>query len=78
MDIQARKLEFIREFLNLRNEELLSLLEKLLHSGEMAEEKMKSMDLKELYRRIDQSMEDSENGKLVELQDLLSEIDTWS
>ena len=38
MDIQTRKIEFVRDFLKMQNEELLTLMEKLLHSTKMDDE----------------------------------------
>lgn len=37
MDIQTRKIVFVQEFLKLQNEELLTRLEKLLHTGKLTE-----------------------------------------
>lgn len=80
MNIEARKIEFVQEFLKLQNEEAISKLEKILrketkHSGDR---KIKPMSVRELNRRIDKSMEDSKNGRLTEANDLLAEIEKWS
>ena len=67
MDLQTRKITFVQEFLNLQNEKFISLSEKL-----------EPMTMEELNRRIDRSIEDSENGRLTESGDLLSEIQTMN
>ena len=78
MDIQTRKIKFVREFLNLQNEELISRLEKLLHSkNKSSENDFKRMTMDEFNRRIDKSMSDSKNGKLTMASDLISEIQEW-
>lgn len=78
MNIEARKIEFIQEFLKLQSEEAISKLEKvLLKERTNSENVAKPMSAKEMNRRIDQSMEDSENGRLTEANDLLAEIEKW-
>ncbi len=78
MDIQTRKIEFIREFLKIQNEELLTLMEKLLHSTKRdAENELQPMSVEELNERINSSMEDSKNGKLTKSSDLITEIQKW-
>lgn len=78
MDIQTRKIEFVREFLKIQNEELLTLMEKLLHSTKRdAENELHAMSVEELNKRIDKSMEDSKKGKLTKSSDLITEIQKW-
>lgn len=78
MDIQTRKVEFVREFLKMQNEELLTLMEKLLHSTKKdTENKLHPMSVEEFNQRIDKSMEDSKNGKLTNSSDLIEEIKEW-
>ena len=75
MDLEARKIEFIQEFLKLQSEEAISRLEKVL-----SKEKRHSqpMTKKELNKRIDKSMKDSDEGRLTESNDLMTEIEKWS
>lgn len=78
MDFQTRKIEFVREFLKMQNEELLTLMEKLLHSTKKdTENEFRPMSIEELHKRIDKSMEDSKNGKLIKSSDLITEIQEW-
>lgn len=79
MDIQTRKIEFVRKFLSIQNEQLLSRLEKLLHSAkeESSDESHPHMSSKEFNRRIDKSMEDSKNENLTKLDALIAEIQEW-
>lgn len=78
MDIQTRKIEFVREFLKMQNEELLTLMENLLHSTKRdADNELHPMSVEEFNKRIDKSLEDSENGKLTKSSDLITEIQNW-
>jgi hypothetical protein len=74
MDIQTRKLKFIQEFLKIQSEELIFRLEKILINNE---DHFDSFSIEELNIRIDQSLEDSKNDKVIESDDLLSEIKQW-
>ncbi len=79
MNIQARKLSFVQEFLKLNNEEAVISLEELLEQlqGE-TETEMKPMSMKELNKRIDRALDDAENGRVLTLDELRNEMATWS
>lgn len=54
MDIQTRKIEFVRDFLRMENEELLTLMEKLLRSANIdSENKLQPMSVEELNKIFD-------------------------
>jgi len=80
MNIEARKIEFIQEFLKLQSEEAISKLEKILQKEKKASdnEGIDAMSAKELNGRIDASVEDSKNGRLTNANDLLAEIEEWN
>lgn len=79
MNIEARKIEFIQEFLKLQSEDAISKLEKVLlkERTHSKDDVAKPMSKQELNNRIDKSMEDSKNGRLTEANDLLAEIEKW-
>lgn len=78
MDLQTRKIDFIQEFLKVESEELISRLENLLQSREEKnDDHFQPMTMGEFNDRIDRSMEDVKNGKVISQEDLLKEIDTW-
>lgn len=79
MDLQTRKIAFVQEFLSIQNEEIVSRLEKLLKKEkiEIKDKAFKPMTIAELNRRIDQSEQDSINGRLTEMDDFLAEIKKW-
>lgn len=79
MDIQTRKLEFIEEFLKVNNEQLITRLEKLLQSEEsMSGNQLQPLSMEELDERIDQSLDDSKNGRLTKSSNLMDEIQGWN
>ena len=79
MDLQARKIAFVQEFLSIESEEMISRLEKLLKKDKTtkADADFRPMTIAELNRRIDQSEQDSINGRLTEMDDFLAEIEKW-
>jgi hypothetical protein len=76
MDLQVRKTAFVQEFLSIESEKIISRLEKLL-KVEIENNTFKPMTIEELNRRIDQSEQDSINGRLIAHDDLLAEIKEW-
>ena len=80
MDLQSRKIEFVQEFLKIQNEEVVSRLEKFLRSENNSElnDEFEPMTMDEFNSRIDKSMEDSKNGRLIKASDLKAKIDKWN
>ncbi|WP_081212502.1 hypothetical protein [Salegentibacter sediminis] len=74
MDLEARKIEFIKDFLQLQSEEAISRLEKVLKKEKknVIEKDFNPMTQKELDQRIDQSEEDFKNNRFKKTSDLLS------
>ncbi|MBA0883656.1 hypothetical protein [Flavobacterium undicola] len=80
MDLEARKISFIQEFLRLQNEEIIVGLEKLLHKrkAELLEKEMKPMSMEQFNNEIDQSIEDSKNGRVISAKDLKRKVQKCS
>ena len=80
MDLQTRKLEFIKEFLKLTSEEAVIKLESLLKKQRLSdfEPDHSPMTVEEFNSRINRSMEDSKNGRMTDSKDLKSEMEKWS
>ena len=76
MDLQTRKISFIQEFLNFQSEEIILRFEKLLkrEKNRITSNKLEPMTLEEFNERIDTSIEDSNNDRVTEANELLSEI----
>ncbi|MFV0565493.1 MAG: hypothetical protein ACK5NB_06655 [Flavobacteriaceae bacterium] len=80
MDLQTRKLELIQEFLKIQSEDVISRLEKILRKENKISENeyFKPMSIDEFNSRIDQSMVDSKNGRMIESRELKAKIDKWN
>lgn len=80
MNIETRKKEFIEEFLKIQSEEVILRLEKLLKKEKTSslKEMIKPMSVAELNLRIDQSTEDSVNGRLIHSDELKTIIEKWN
>ncbi len=79
MNLEARKISFIQEFLKLQNEELIIELEKLLNNmkSELRQEDLIPMSMEQYEQEIDQAMEDSKKGRMISARDLKSKIQQW-
>ena len=79
MDLQTRKLELIKNFLNLQNEEIISRIENLLRKEKKTtkSESLEPFTIDELNARIDKSLADSHNDNVIEVNDLIEEIEKW-
>ena len=75
MDIQTRKIIFVKEFLDLKSENTISLLEKVMQSESLPH---KPFTVLEYQERIKKSLADSENGNVIEVDDFLLEIHKWN
>ena len=79
MDIQARKLHFVQEFLRLKNEELIEKFEKLLRLEKMKtyESELSPMSIEQFNETIDKAEDDSQSGRVISASELRNEIDSW-
>mgnify|MGYP001328635552 FL=1 len=79
MDIQARKIHFVQEFLRVADDELVTKLERLLRieRKKKLEEELSPMTMKEFNEIIDKSEDDFKNERVTEARNLLNQIDTW-
>jgi len=79
MNIQARKLILIEEFLRISDESLIEKLESLIRQEKKAshEKSLKPMSMNEFNEMIDQSIQDSEAGRVISHQDLIKKIKSW-
>ncbi len=80
MDLEARKISFVQEFLRLQNEDIILGLEKMLHKNkaELLEKNLKPMSLKKFNDEIDKALDDSQNNRITSAIDLKSKIKKWS
>lgn len=77
MNLDARKIEFVKEFLKLQSEEVVSQLERILKSGGKVEEQkaFEPMTQEELDQRIDKSESDFKNNRYKSSSELLAKYE---
>jgi len=74
MNLEARKIEFVQEFLKLQSEEVISKLEQLLKNEQSAsdDQLFKPMTSEELNKRIDKAESDFSHNRFKRSSDLLA------
>ena len=79
MDIQTRKLNFVQEFLRLRNIKLIEKLEKILLEDKAKdyEANLKPLSSDNFNRMVDKSLEDDKQGNYVNARDLKVSVRKW-
>ncbi|TXD47856.1 MULTISPECIES: hypothetical protein [unclassified Polaribacter] len=76
MNLEARKIEFIQEFLNLQNEDIISRLEKILRKEKNTSKQIfEPMTIAELNERIDKSESDFRNNRFKSSSELLAKYE---
>lgn len=80
MNLEAKKLSFIQEFLRIDNEKVINALENLLRKSQLEsfEEKLKPMTIEQLNNEIDKAIEDEKNNRFIAAKDLKENIQKWS
>lgn len=80
MNLEARKIEFIQEFLKVQSEEVINHLERILQKENKTsgKEDFEPMSIQEFNARIDKSMEDSKKGRLIKASELKAKMERWS
>jgi hypothetical protein len=79
MNIQARKLVLIEEFLRISDESFISKLESFIKQEKKVshERNLKPMLLNEFHEMIDQAKRDSDAGRVISHQELKKKVKTW-
>ena len=79
MNIQARKLILIEEFLQISDESLITKLESFIKQEKKVshESNLKPMSLNEFHEMIDQAKRDSDAGRVVSHQELKKKVKSW-
>ena len=79
MNIQARKLVLIEEFLRIRDEGIISKLESFFKQEKRSsyEKDLNPMSLNEFHAMIDQAKSDSAEGRVISHQELKKKVKTW-
>jgi len=79
MDIQARKLSLIEEFIRISDESMIDKLESLIRieKKKLHERELKPMSLNEFHEMIDQAKDDKAKGRVVSHEDIKKRIKSW-
>lgn len=79
MNIQARKLALIEEFLKISDESIIDKLQSLIKNEKkkLDYRKVKPMSLTEFHKMIDQSKLDKKTGNVISHNDLKAKVKTW-
>lgn len=74
MNLEARKIEFVQEFLKLQSEDIISQLEEILKKDKNTshEQILEPMSKEKLNNRIDQSESDFRNNRYKSSSELLA------
>jgi len=77
MNLEARKIEFVQEFLKLQSEEAISRFEKILRKEKKVSDEriFEPMTQDELNKRIDQSESDFQNNRFKSSSELLTKYE---
>lgn len=80
MNLEARKISLVQEFLRIDNEKIISALENLLHKSksESVDANLKPMSLSQLNIEIDKAIDDENNDRLISAEDLKNKIQKWN
>jgi len=79
MNIQARKLILIEEFLGITDESLITKLELFIKQEKKIsrERQVDPLSLQEFHFMIDKAKKDSEAGRVITHQELKKRVKTW-
>lgn len=79
MNIEARKLELIEEFLRISDESIIDKLEVLMReeSKKLYDSELTPMSVNEFHEMIDQAILDKENGRVISHEDLKKRVKSW-
>ncbi len=77
MNLEARKIEFVQEFLKLQSEEAVSRFEKILKKEKNASDErvFEPMNQDELNKRIDKSESDFRNNRFKSSSELIAKYE---
>ena len=79
MDIQTRKINFVQDFLRLRNVRLIEKLERILleDKAKEYEANLKPFSIGNFNKMIDKSIDDAKQGNVVDARELKESVKKW-
>jgi hypothetical protein len=79
MDIQTRKINFVQEFLRVRNVSLVEKLERILLEEKVKdyEKNLEPLSVEDFNSIIDNSLDDAKHGRVIEAKELKEISKKW-
>ena len=79
MDLQSVKINFIQDFLKLKNEQAISKLVAVLNQEKkkIYSQNLKPMDTDSFGNMIDKAEEDAKHGRIKDAKQIRNEIKSW-
>ena len=79
MNIEARKLVLIEEFLRIDDESFIAKIESFIRQEKKNsdDQNVKPMSLREFHEMIDQAKQDSDAGRVISHSELQEKMKTW-
>ena len=80
MDIQTRKINFVQEFLRLRNIKLIEKLERILLEDKARdyEANLEPLNMESFNQMIDKSINDAKQGNILDARELKESVKKWN
>ena len=80
MDIQLKKIHFVKEFLKINNEQVIDKLESLLKSEKkkIYDQDLEPMSMNDFNEMIDNAENDSIEGRMMDAHNLKKDVQSWS
>jgi hypothetical protein len=80
MDLQTRKITFVREFLTIESEASVARLEKILKKEkiQLFEENLLDKNFQKLNLEIDKAVLDAKKGRVIDVFELKEKVKKWS
>lgn len=80
MNIEARKIQLVQEFLRIDNEKIINAIENLIYKtkSETFEDSFKPMSLEEFNKQINRALDDEKKLCLTSAKNLKEKIKEWN
>lgn len=79
MNLEARKISIVQEFLRLDNEKIITAIESLLHESksDAFEQNLKPMSVEQFNAEIDAALDDEKHNRLISTDNLKQKVKGW-
>ncbi|MFC6267364.1 hypothetical protein [Frigoriflavimonas asaccharolytica] len=80
MNLEARKISLVQEFLNINNEKIIAVLENFIIRSKSInfDENFEPMTMEKFNTEIDLALEDEKNNRIIAAIDLKAQIQEWN